>query len=334
MRVVFMGTPEIAAGILKTLIASRHEVVGVVTQPDKPNSRGNGIIFSDVKKVALEHEIPIFQPEKASEETFVESIRQLDPDIIVVAAYGQILRENILNLPKYRCINVHASLLPKYRGASPIQWAVINGEKETGVTIMYMEKGLDTGDMILTRRLELAPDETAGSLHDRLMELGGPTLLEAMDEIEAGTAHPIPQNNDEATYVGMIKKSMGELDFNNKTEYLERLIRGLIPWPGAYTFINGKMLKIWKAVIPDGRAEAPEETGDADGCGTSRCGTERTPGRIFTYGAGLYIETADGCLELLEVQLEGKKRMAAGDFLRGYKLEEGTVCGRKADEAG
>ena len=301
MRLVFMGTPEIAAGILKTLIASRHDVVGVVTQPDKPNSRGNGIIFSDVKKVALEHEIPIFQPEKASEETFVESIRQLDPDIIVVAAYGQILRENILNLPNYRCINVHASLLPKYRGASPIQWAVINGEKETGITIMHMEKGLDTGDMILARKLELAPDETAGSLHDRLMELAGPTLLEAMDMIENGTADPIPQDDSRSSYVSMLDKSMGELDFTKSSEELERLIRGLIPWPGAFTYINGKMLKIWKAVI-----------GDVEGL---------KPGQIYTERVGeLYIGTDDGSLNILELQLEGRKRMFTSDFLRGFKV--------------
>ena len=313
MRVVFMGTPEIAAGILRSLIASRHEVVGVVTQPDRPNARGNEIIFSDVKKVALEYSIPVFQPEKASEETFVESIRELAPDIIVVAAYGQILRENILNLPKYRCINVHASILPKYRGASPIQWAVINGEKETGITIMYMEKGLDTGDMILTRKLALDPDETAGSLHDRLMELGGPTLLEAMDMIENGTAKPVPQNNDDATYVGMIKKSMGELDFNNNSVYLERLIRGLIPWPGAFTYIDGKMLKIWKSEVSDRIME----------------GSCPVPGRIFADGEELFIETADGSLNLLEIQSEGRKRMPAGDFLRGFKLINGTVCGRK-----
>ncbi len=321
MRVVFMGTPEIAAGVLKALLGSRHEVVGVVTQPDRPNSRGNEIIFSEVKKVALEHSIPVLQPLKASEETFVESIKQLNPDIIVVAAYGQILRENLLELPKYRCINVHASLLPKYRGASPIQWAVINGEKETGITIMYMEKGLDTGDMILARKLELAPDETAGSLHDRLMELAGPTLLEAMDMIENGTARPVPQNNDEATYVGMFKKEMGELDFNTSTVKLERLIRGLIPWPGAFTYINGKMLKIWRTTVV-------EESVSGSCTGNS----EHIPGRLFTdnYG-GLFVETADGCLELDEVQLEGKRRMLAADFLRGFKIEEGTVCGRRAD---
>lgn len=318
MRVVFMGTPEIAAGILKTLIGSRHEVIAVVTQPDRPNARGNEIIFSDVKKVALEHGITVFQPEKASDETFVERLRELAPDIIVVAAYGQILRENILNLPKYRCINVHASILPKYRGASPIQWAVINGEKETGVTIMYMEKGLDTGDMILTRTLELAPDETAGTLHDRLMELGGPTLLEAMDMIESGTANPIPQNNDEATYVSVLKKSMGELDFNNSAEYLERLIRGLIPWPGAFTFVNGKMLKLWKTCVSD----AVMNEGEAS-----------VPGRLFTREDELFIETSDGSLQILELQLEGKKRMHTGDFLRGYKLENGLVCGRPAGQA-
>lgn len=313
MRVVFMGTPEIAAGILSTLLGSRHEVIGVVTQPDRPNARGNEIIFSDVKKVAITHGIPVFQPEKASEETFVERLRELNPDIIVVAAYGQILRENILNLPKYRCINVHASILPKYRGASPIQWAVINGEKETGVTIMYMEKGLDTGDMILTRKLELAPDETAGTLHDRLMELGGPTLLEAMDMIEDGTAAPVPQNNDEATYVSVLKKSMGELDFNNPAEYLERLIRGLIPWPGAFTFVNGKMLKLWKTCVSD-------ETMDED--------LQTVPGRLFVREGELFIETSEKSLQILELQLEGKKRMCTGDFLRGYKLESGIICGR------
>lgn len=312
MRVVFMGTPEIAAGILKTLINSRHEVIGVVTQPDRPNSRGNEIIYSDVKKVALEYNIPVFQPEKASDETFVEQLRELAPDIIVVAAYGQILRENILNLPKYRCINVHASILPKYRGASPIQWAVINGEKETGVTIMYMEKGLDTGDMILTHTLELAKDETAGSLHDRLMELGGPTLLEAMDMIENGTAKPVPQNNDEATYVSVFKKSMGELDFNNPAEYLERLIRGLIPWPGAFTFVNGKMLKLWKTAVSDVTAEGRENV---------------IPGRIIVRDdCELFIETSDGSLQVLELQLEGKKRMCTSDFLRGYRFEENTIA--------
>lgn len=304
-----MGTPEIAAGVLRSLIASRHEVCAVVTQPDRPNGRGNAIIYSDVKKVALEYNIPVLQPEKASNEEFVETLRGIAPDIIVVAAYGQILRSNVLELPKYRCINVHASLLPKYRGASPIQWAIINGEKETGVTIMYMEKGLDTGDMILASRIELAEDETAGTLHDRLMDIAGPTLLKAMDMIEDGTAQPVPQNDSESTYVSMLDKSMGNLDFTQSAVSIERLIRGLIPWPGAYTYIEGRMIKLWKCIVSD---EHP-----ADG---------PVPGRYFTKGnSRLFIETSEGSLEVLELQAEGKKRMTTADFLRGHALNEGMT---------
>ena len=301
MRVVFMGTPEIAAMVLGSLIGSRHEVAAVVTQPDKPNSRGNAVIYSPVKQLALEHDIPVLQPIKASSEESVAEIASYEPDIIVVAAYGQILRENLLNLPKYRCINVHASLLPKYRGASPIQWAVINGDEETGISIMYMEKGLDTGDVILQKSLKLDPDETAGSLHDRLGELAGPVLLEAMDMIENGTADPVPQDDSQSSYVSMLDKSMGELDFTKNSEELERLIRGLIPWPGAYTRINGKMLKIWKAAV-----------GDVKGL---------KPGEIYTAIPGeLYIGTGDGSLNILELQLEGRKRMFTSDFLRGFKV--------------
>lgn len=301
MRVVFMGTPEIAAMVLGSLIGSRHEVAAVVTQPDKPNSRGNAVIYSPVKQLALEHDIPVLQPIKASSEESVAEIASYEPDIIVVAAYGQILRENLLNLPKYRCINVHASLLPKYRGASPIQWAVINGDEETGISIMYMEKGLDTGDVILQKSLKLDPDETAGSLHDRLGELAGPVLLEAMDMIENGTADPVPQDDSQSSYVSMLDKSMGELDFTKNSEELERLIRGLIPWPGAYTRINGKMLKIWKAAV-----------GDVKGL---------KPGEIYTAIPGeFYIGTGDGSLNILELQLEGRKRMFTSDFLRGFKV--------------
>lgn len=313
MRVVFMGTPEIAAAVLESLAASKHEIVGVVTQPDRPNARGNEIIFSAVKKVALDHGFPVYQPEKASDETFAEQLRELNPDIIVVAAYGQILRENILNLPRFRCVNVHASILPRYRGASPIQWAVINGERQTGITIMYMEKGLDTGDMILTKTLEIAPDETAGTLHDRLSELAGPTLLEALELIEEGKASPVKQNEEEATYYSVFKKSMGELEFNKSSVTLERLIRGLIPWPGAFTYVDGKMLKIWKTEVSGYTAEGIDKV---------------LPGRIFTLNGELYIETADGSLKILELQLEGKKRMSTDDFMRGFRLEEGSVCKR------
>ena len=301
MRVVFMGTPDFAAASLQQIIKDGFEVVGVFTQPDKPNSRGNAVIYSPVKQLALEHDIPVLQPIKASSEESVAEIASYEPDIIVVAAYGQILRENLLNLPKYRCINVHASLLPKYRGASPIQWAVINGDEETGISIMYMEKGLDTGDVILQKSLKLDQDETAGSLHDRLGELAGPVLLEAMDMIENGTADPVPQDDSQSSYVSMLDKSMGELDFTKNSEELERLIRGLIPWPGAYTRINGKMLKIWKAAV-----------GDVKGL---------KPGEIYTAIPGeFYIGTGDGSLNILELQLEGRKRMFTSDFLRGFKV--------------
>ena len=303
MNIVFMGTPQISATVLDSLIHSEHHVAAVVTQPDKPNARGNSVIFSPVKQLAIEHDIPVLQPQKASSEESVAEIAAFKPDIIVVAAYGQILKSNLLELPPFRCINVHASLLPKYRGASPIQWAVINGEKETGISIMYMEKGLDTGDVILQRSLELAEDETAGSLHDRLGELAGPVLLDALSLLESGNAHPVPQDDSQSTYVSVIDKKMGELDFSRTSQELEKLVRGLIPWPGAYTFINGKMLKIWKAVISD------------------RTGLK--PGQIITEVPDrLFIGTGDGSLQILELQLEGKKRMKTEDFLRGFRIAQ------------
>ena len=307
MKIVFMGTPDIAAGVLDSLILAKYDIIGVVTQPDKPNQRGNGIVYSPVKQRALEAGLTVFQPVKASDESFVQVIRDLAPDVIVVVAFGQILKNNILSLPKYGCINVHASLLPKYRGASPIQWAVINGEKETGITIMHMDAGIDTGDMILQKKIALAPDETAGSLFDRLTEMAGPTLIEALKSIEDGSAVSTPQNNDEATYVSMLKKSMGHLSFEHSAEELERLIRGLIPWPGAYTFVNGKMLKIWKACI----AEDYENV-------------EAAAGQIRIADNAIFIGTADKPLEILELQIEGKKRMSAGDFIRGTVIADGT----------
>lgn len=306
MRIAFMGTPDIAAGVLKSLIDSDHTVVCAVTQPDKPNGRGNEIIFSPVKKLATENGIDVLQPIKASAEEFVETLKRYNPDIVVVVAFGQILKKNVLELAKYGCVNVHASLLPKYRGASPIQWAVINGEKETGITIMKMDPGIDTGDIILQEKLILAPDETAGSLFDRLTVMAGPVLLKALSEIENGTATYTPQDNEGATYVSMLKKSMGKLNFNNSCIELERLIRGLIPWPGAYTYVNGKMLKIWKAVpaSEDERVKA-------------------ATGQIRIAENGFFIGTADIPLQILELQLEGKKRMPASDFIRGTALADG-----------
>ena len=308
MRIVFMGTPDIAAGVLKVLINSDHEISCVVTQPDKPNGRGNGITFSPVKKLALENGIEVLQPLKASAPEFEDKLKEYNPDIIVVVAFGQILKKNILELAKYGCVNVHASLLPKYRGASPIQWAVINGEKETGITIMQMDPGIDTGDIILQEKIKLAPDETAGSLFDRLTFLAGPVLLQALDRIEAGTAEFIHQDNDKATYVSVLKKSMGKLDFSFSAVEIERLIRGLIPWPGAYTFINGKMLKIWKSVVASEYDKI-----------------EALPGQIRIVDNAFFIGTLDSPLEILELQIEGKKRMPAYDFLRGTAIEDGMM---------
>lgn len=315
MRIVFMGTPEIAAGILRCLIGSRHEVIGVVTQPDKAQGRGNKVEYSFVKKVALEYNIPVYQPVKASDPAFVEQMRELAPDIICVAAYGQILKSDILELPKYRCVNVHASLLPKYRGASPIQWAVINGEEESGVTIMYMEKGLDTGDMILSKSVKLADDETAGSLHDKLMDIGGPLLLEALDLLEAGKAKPQKQNDAESTYVRILDKSIGNLDFNRPAVELERMIRGLNPWPCAFTYVKGKMLKLWKAEVAMIRAEE-----------------SFVPGRIFSKNKEIFIATKEGLLKILELQLEGKKRMSAKEYLCGNSFDGECYCKGSAND--
>ena len=241
MRAVFMGTPEIAATVLKSVLASEHEVLAVVTQPDKPKGRGHEMAFPPVKEVALAAGIPVMQPQRAKDEEFLAELTALKPDIILVAAYGKLLPKAILELPRFGCINVHASLLPKYRGASPIQWAVLNGDEKSGVTIMHMAEAMDTGDIILTEEIILAEDETAGSLHDKLAEIGGSLLLKAMDALETGRAPRIRQKEEDATYVKMLDKTMGNLDFSRPAAELERFIRGLNPWPTAYTKLEGKM---------------------------------------------------------------------------------------------
>ncbi|MGN0507343.1 MAG: methionyl-tRNA formyltransferase [Lachnospiraceae bacterium] len=316
MKAIFMGTPEIAATILEEVVKSRHELLAVVTQPDKPKGRGHEMAFPPVKEVALAHDIPVLQPEKARAPEFLEEIRRLNPDIILVAAYGKLLPKELLELPKFGCINVHASLLPKYRGASPIQWTVINGEKKSGVTIMHMAEGIDTGDMILSKEVELAPDETAGSLHDKLAEIGGPLLLEAMDLLETGRAPRIPQKEEEATYVKMLDKTMGCLNFRQPAVLLERLIRGLNPWPSAYTKLDGKNMKLWKAeVVSDEQISKEMKTSE--------------PGTVVNVEKnGFGILTGDGVLFVKELQLEGKRKMTAEEFLRGYELKAGTLLGR------
>ena len=306
MKIVFMGTPEFAVPTLQALI-DHHEVLAVVTQPDKQRGRGKKMQFPPVKEKAVEYDIPVYQPQRARDEEFIEELKNLNPDVIVVVAYGQILPESILNIPKYGCINVHGSLLPKYRGAAPIQWAVLDGEEKTGITTMYMEKGLDTGDMIDKAEVVLDKKETAGSLHDKLMVLGADLLLETLKKLEDGTAVREKQNDEESCYAKMLSKDMGQIDFTKSAREIECLIRGMNPWPSAYTFLNGKTLKVWK-------------------CKVSTEKTDAVPGTIFlTDKEGIHTACGEGVLILTEVQLEGKKRMETEAFLRGYHIENGIV---------
>ena len=255
MRVIFMGTPDFAVGTLEEMIKAGHEVVLVVTQPDKPKGRGNAVQFPPVKECALAHNIEVFQPKKIREEENVEYLRKYNADIMVVAAFGQLLPKSILDMPKYGCINVHASLLPKYRGAAPIQWAILNGDTVSGVTIMQMDVGMDTGDMIAKREVLLSEEETGGSLFDKLAKIGAELCVETMAEIENGTAIRTPQNSDEATHVSMISKELGCIDWNKSAVEIERYVRGLNPWPSAYTKLGGKTFKIWKAKVVEGNSE-------------------------------------------------------------------------------
>jgi methionyl-tRNA formyltransferase len=314
MKVLFMGTPDFAVPTLDQLMKSKHEVIGVVTQPDKQKGRGHAVSFSPVKELALQCQLPVYQPLKVKEPEFMDKIRSLEPEVIVVAAFGQILPKAFLDIPPYGCINVHGSLLPKYRGAAPIQYSIIEGEEETGITIMHMDAGIDTGDMILQKSLPIAPKETGGSLFDKLAVLGAELLLEALDQIEAGTAARIPQDNEKATYVKILDKDMGRLDFTQSAVRLERLIRGLNPWPSAYTILDGKTLKLWQADA--------EPISHADGNKTF------TPGEIIELRKNAFVVAAgEGALVIREVQLEGKKRMPTDAFLRGFPLIIGTKLG-------
>ncbi len=309
MRVIFMGTPDFSVGILEAIVEAGHEVVLTVTQPDKPKGRGNAVQFPPVKEAALKHDIEVYQPKRVREPECVAYLQKYEPDIIIVAAFGQILPKEILDMPKYGCVNVHASLLPKYRGAAPIQWAVINGEKISGVTTMRMNEGIDTGDMIEQKEVELAPEETGGSLFDRLAVAGAELCVHTMEEIEAGRAVYTKQEESEATHTGMIKKQFGKIDWTKPAVEIERLIRGLNPWPSAYTSLNGKTLKIWKASVRLG--------GEKADAGKVVLVTKKEIG----------VQTGEGILVLEEIQMEGKKRMEADAFLRGFPLECGTILG-------
>lgn len=326
MKIVFMGTPDFAVPALKALAESaKHEVSLVVTQPDRPRGRSGKPAPSDVKLCAEQYGIPVFQPEKIREEAAVERLRRENADIFVVAAFGQLLPKTILEMPRFGCINIHGSLLPAYRGAAPVQWAVLDGQKEAGDTIMQMNEGLDTGDILMQESIPLSADETAGSLYDKLSSMGGPLLLKALDAIEAGTVTPVPQGDSGTHYAKMLRKEMGNIDWTKSAEEIGRLVRGLNPWPSAYTHWNGKMLKIWMA------EPVTQEELSALGCDEKNGMDlkEAQPGTVMIVTKDtLMVQTGDGLLALTELQMEGKKRMPVQTFLMGCRLQTGEKLER------
>ena len=307
MRVIFMGTPDFAVPSLEALL-TKHEVVLVVTQPDKPKGRGKKMVPTPVKACALEHGIPVLQPEKVKEPEFVEQLRSYEPDLIAVTAFGQILSEPILEMPKYGCINVHGSLLPKYRGAAPMQWSIIDGEKVTGITTMYMAKDLDSGDMLLKAEVEITDEDTFATIHDKMAVTGANLLLDTLDQLEAGTLERIPQDHDAATYAPMITKETGHIDWSKNRQDIINLIRGLNPVPAAYTIYEEEVLKIFGAVISDVQAD------------------DAANGEIVAVvKKGFVVKCGDGCLLITEVQARGGKRMMTDAYLRGHAMKEGIL---------
>lgn len=309
MKVIFMGTPDFSIGVLESILAAGHEVTAVVTQPDKPKGRGHEMQFPPVKEVALKHGLPVLQPKRIRDPQVVEELEKIPADICVVVAFGQIIPKRILEMKKYGCINVHASLLPAYRGAAPIQWAVVDGLKETGVTIMQMDEGLDTGDMLTKVVVPLEAKETGGSLFDKLSAAGAKLCVETMDLIEQGKVIPEKQGETTTAYAKMITKDLGKIDFSKPAAEIERLIRGFNPWPSAYTKLGSKTLKIWSADVLEEEYEGAF-------------------GEIIKVSKDeILVKTGKGTLSLKEIQLEGKKRMTTDAFLRGYQLMNGTQLG-------
>ncbi len=315
MRILFMGTPDFAQKSLEAIYNKGYEIIGVVTNPDKPKGRGMKMVISPVKEFAIEKKLRIFQPVKVKGNIeFINEIKELNPDVICVVAYGKILPEDILNIPKKGCINVHGSLLPKYRGAAPIQWAVINGDKTTGITTMYMDVGMDTGDMILKEKIEIGEDETTGELWNRLANLGAEILIKTLEKIEDGTVTRTKQGND-FTMAPMLDKTMAEINWNTMTSFqIKNLVRGLNPIMGAYCYINGKKYKFWKV-----RKYTFKEFEEKFNIENSN---DKENGSVFNelYGKGLFIKAIDGIIEVLEIQAENSRKMDILDFLRGNKI--------------
>ncbi len=306
MKIVFMGTPEFAVPSLEALI-QHHEVIGVVSQPDRPKGRGKKLVPTPVKACALAHQIPVFQPDSVKEESFQETLRSLQPDLIAVVAFGQILPVDILNIPPYGCINVHGSLLPFYRGAAPMQWAVINAEEKTGVTTMYMTKGLDSGDMLLKAEIPLTSEDTYGSVHDKLSTLGADLLIQTIAGLEKQEITPIPQNHEISTYAPMITKELCHIDWSKSAEEIVHLIHGLSPVPGAYTCYGEEKWKIWngEAIVYQG---------------------QEVPGQIISVSKkDFMVMTGNGALKILELQGSGGKRMSTDAYLRGHEIQAGVL---------
>jgi len=305
LRIVFMGTPQFACPTLQMLLDRKENVVAVVTQPDRPKGRGQQLQQPPVKELAASCGIPVLQPQKVRVPEAVEEIRAFAPDLIVVVAFGQILPKALLDIPRLGCINVHASLLPRYRGAAPLNWCLINGETETGVTTMLMDVGLDTGDMLVKRAIPILPDEDAGSLHDRLAILGATAMAETLDLLAAGRLAPQKQDDSLSCYAPMLKKELGQIDWQKNPAEIRNLVRGITPWPGAYTRLDGRLLKLFTAHTAAG---------------------EGIPGTVLRAdGSGLEIACHGGSIVFTDLQLEGKKRMSAADFLAGYRVAPGTV---------
>ncbi|MBR3833677.1 MAG: methionyl-tRNA formyltransferase [Lachnospiraceae bacterium] len=309
MKVVYMGTPDFAVYALESIIKAGHEVQAVITQPDKAKGRSKALVPTPVKAKALEYNIPVYQPEKLRDVENVKLLSEYNPDVIVVAAYGQILPESILNIPRYGCINIHASLLPKYRGAAPIEWSIIDGQQITGVTTMYMEKGLDTGDMLDKVEVVIEPEDTGESLHDKLAVEGAKLILTTLDKLVAGTATRTKQNDEESCYASMLYKDMGNIDFTKSATEIERLIRGLNPWPCAYTRIDGKGVKLYKAQV----CQVPEGGKPGEIVEVTK--------KTFTIACG-----KDGLI-IKNLQPEGKKPMDTVSYLNGNKITVGMIAG-------
>ncbi len=311
MKIVFMGTPDFAVPSLEMLVNEGYEVVAAVTQPDKPKGRGNKLTAPPVKEFALLHGINVLQPEKIKTPEFIEQIRALNPDLLITAAYGKILSKDLLEVPTKGCINVHGSLLPAYRGAAPINWAVINGEKKTGITTMFTDVGLDTGDMLLKKELEINPDMTVGELHDKMAVLGAEVLKETLIELKKGTLKRIPQQDSESTYAPMMNKELGLIDWNKTAQQVHNLVRGTDPWPGAYTFLNGNRMRVWKTSLTNEKSDS-HNTGQI----------------IEVSDDGILVKCSDEYILIREIQFDSSKRMNVRDYIRGHQIDAGEILGK------